>query len=178
MRPRFRTHSHLLSWWRPSFDIMAQPISLTPSIRLNGSSGTQHEAISIPPRPSPHISLSTSPAMPMPIRTNLRDDVPPPLPPPRHLEELKRGQDPGWQWANGKISQSSSLSQSRNYNVDSETTSIKPGSSLLGQSRFGSRIGNMSDIRDAAPSRAPLSLSLPAQQDRNDDRASRPSLPR
>jgi hypothetical protein len=47
---------------------------------------------------------------------------PPPLPPPRYINELKNGQDPGWQWGNSP----NSPEYRANYR------SIKSGSSLLG----------------------------------------------
>jgi hypothetical protein len=44
--------------------------------------------------------LRISPAIPMPIRDSPSQQVPPPLPPPRHIAELSRGVDMGWHFAN------------------------------------------------------------------------------
>lgn len=86
----------------------------TPSIRISGSSLHHH-------RPS---YSSPSGAMAIP---RARQEVPPPLPPPRYIgEDLREsGVDPGWTWGN-----------STNYSTDTAFKgnrygAIKPGSSLL-----------------------------------------------
>jgi hypothetical protein len=89
----------------------------TPSIRISGSS-LHHYPHHRPSYPSP------SGAMAIP---RARQEVPPPLPPPRYIgEELREsGVDPGWTWGN-----------STNYSADTgfkgnRYAAIKPGSSLL-----------------------------------------------
>ena len=56
---------------------------------------------------------------------NTRENAPPPLPPPRHIEELNLGHDAGWNWGN---------SRSDPKGIDSwqPLPSVRPGSSLLG----------------------------------------------
>ncbi|KAF2269291.1 hypothetical protein CC78DRAFT_540322 [Lojkania enalia] len=49
-----------------------------------------------------------------------REEVPPPLPPPRYIGELSEGQDPGWQWGNIHNPRGTGSGE------------VKPGSSLLG----------------------------------------------
>jgi hypothetical protein len=53
-----------------------------------------------------------------------RDEIPPPLPPPRHIEDLRAGQDPGWQWGNTK---DTGFGGGR-------LATVRPGSSLYGGS--------------------------------------------
>ncbi|KAK4946279.1 hypothetical protein LTR66_014307, partial [Elasticomyces elasticus] len=56
--------------------------------------------------------------MPIP---SVRGSPPPPLPPPRHIDGMDSGQDPGWQWGNGA-----------NTLKSGKAVSVRPGSSLLG----------------------------------------------
>jgi hypothetical protein len=57
---------------------------------------------------------------------NAREDIaPPPLPPPKFIEELAYGNDPGWQWGNTTHAGFSK----------STLAPIKPGSSLMGSYR-------------------------------------------
>jgi hypothetical protein len=59
-----------------------------------------------------------------------REEVPPPLPPPRYIgEELSKGQDPGWQWGN--------TNSSNNGFGGTRMATVKPGSSLLGGAYSG-----------------------------------------
>ncbi|KAF1983015.1 hypothetical protein K402DRAFT_339266 [Aulographum hederae CBS 113979] len=54
---------------------------------------------------------------------NAREAPPPPLPPPRYINELNNGHDPGWQWANNQTSDTVNTLFGSN---------VKPGSSLRG----------------------------------------------
>lgn len=45
--------------------------------------------------------FSSRPVGPMAIPNTRHDLPPPPLPPPRHIEDLAAGSDPGWTWGNG-----------------------------------------------------------------------------
>ena len=51
------------------------------------------------------------------------DDVPPPLPPPRYINDFAAGGDPGWQWGN---------TPSRSGGFGKSGGSVSPGSSLHG----------------------------------------------
>ncbi|KAF1839293.1 hypothetical protein BDW02DRAFT_594036 [Decorospora gaudefroyi] len=53
------------------------------------------------------------------------DDVPPPLPPPRHIEELQNGQDAGWRWGNTNSPRDTGFGGNR-------LATVRPGSSLYG----------------------------------------------
>lgn len=44
--------------------------------------------------------FSSRPPVPMAIPNSRHDRVPPPLPPPRFIDDLAAGSDPGWAWAN------------------------------------------------------------------------------
>lgn len=76
-----------------------------------------------------HKNFSRSPG-PMAVPNAHREEqyVPPPLPPPRHIEELAAGSDPGWRWGNssnhggfggGKFASSISSSSSLRGSWDS-----------------------------------------------------------
>jgi len=68
-----------------------------------------------------------SPAIAMAI-PNAREAVPPPLPPPRHIEDLRAGQsDPGWQWGNTDNPKENGFGGHR-------LATVRPGSSLYGGS--------------------------------------------
>src|ERR1700761_8530208 len=159
---------------------MSLPTSLTPSIRIYGTSAAQQYGQgSDPAKPLLHSSTPSpsSPAVPMPIRGNVtRDIVPPPLPPPRIIEELNKGQDPGWQWANGKVGRDlDRIEYARS------SSSVKPGSSLLRDSSSRSTASDLLESRVAPEANAPISLSLPSQKRPNasdDDHSARPGLPR
>lgn len=56
-----------------------------------------------------------------------REEVPPPLPPPRHIEDLRGGQDPGWQWGNTNRARDTGFDGNR-------LATVKHGSSLYGGS--------------------------------------------
>ncbi|KAF1975917.1 hypothetical protein BU23DRAFT_56756 [Bimuria novae-zelandiae CBS 107.79] len=88
----------------------------TPSIQISRSSLHRY--------PLPHHHCPSPPgAMAIP---RARQDVPPPLPPPRYIgEELREsGVDPGWTWGNTNYSKDTGFKGNR-------FGSIKPGSSLL-----------------------------------------------
>ena len=46
------------------------------------------------------LPFSSRPPGPMAIRNTKHDPAPPPLPPPRFIDDLTAGSDPGWEWAN------------------------------------------------------------------------------
>ncbi|KAF2462528.1 uncharacterized protein BDR25DRAFT_133071 [Lindgomyces ingoldianus] len=90
------------------------PASSTPSIRIYDSASLHRYPLPHHRRPS---FPTPSGAMAIP---RAREEVPPPLPPPRYIGELSEGQDPGWQWGNS------------NDAGFGRRVEIKPGSSLLG----------------------------------------------
>ncbi|MCJ1401725.1 hypothetical protein MMC11_004942 [Xylographa trunciseda] len=94
-------------------------------------------------------------AAPVSIPNSREHFVPPPLPPPRHIEDFALGRDPGWQWGNsgvqgefgnkfGGVSPSSSISQG-SWNLRKE---LEMGSDVSGEAR---RDSSTSTIR--SPSR-------------------------
>lgn len=58
-----------------------------------------------------------------------REQPPPPLPPPRHIE-VRGGQDPGWQWGNTNSPRDTGFGGNR-------LATVKPGSSLYGGATGG-----------------------------------------
>ena len=84
----------------------------------------------IPPRPSStsrtnsyaSTSSTTYTREPVAIPGTSIDEAPPPLPPPRCIEELDRGIDTAWSWSNSQLGSGSKR----------ELAPIKPGSSLYG----------------------------------------------
>ncbi|KAF9693656.1 hypothetical protein EKO04_008302 [Ascochyta lentis] len=89
-------------------------MSSTPSIRVYESSRYQR-----PSYPSPAHAMAIPSA---------RDEVPPPLPPPRHIEDLRAGHsDPGWQWGN-------TANPKQNGFGGNRLATVRPGSSLYGGS--------------------------------------------
>ncbi|KAH7360005.1 hypothetical protein BKA66DRAFT_426258 [Pyrenochaeta sp. MPI-SDFR-AT-0127] len=89
-----------------------------PSIRVYES-----HRYSLPHHRRPSIP-STAVAMAIP---RAREEVPPPLPPPRHIEDLRGGQDPGWQWGNTNRARDTGFDGNR-------LATVKHGSSLYGGS--------------------------------------------
>jgi hypothetical protein len=59
----------------------------------------------------------------MSITSNTGASPPPPLPPPRWIEGISEGNDPGWEFENRANTEN---------NERINTVSVKPGSSLLG----------------------------------------------
>jgi hypothetical protein len=100
--------------WRPG-RIMS---SSTPSIRVGVYDSHRYP---LPHHRRPSIP-SAAVAMAIP---RARDEVPPPLPPPRHIEELRSGQDPGWLWGNTNSPRDTGFGGNR-------LATVKPGSSLYG----------------------------------------------
>lgn len=113
--------------------------------------------------------LSGIPSMSAPNPS--RDGIPPPLPPPRHIDDLNKGQDLGWQWANG----------------------IRPDPSHPDHLPYGASIDNrVEQLRPITENQRPnnfYSQSLPAHstghipsiersESRDDDRLPRPNLAR
>lgn len=68
------------------------------------------------------LSNSSHTREPVPIPGTPIDEPPPPLPPPRCIEELDRGIDTAWSWSNSHLS----------GGFKKELAPIKPGSSLYG----------------------------------------------
>jgi hypothetical protein len=58
---------------------------------------------------------------PMPIPGRPMDEPPPPLPPPRHIEEFDKGLDTAWSWSNA-----------HSHGREGKLAPIKPSSSLYG----------------------------------------------
>jgi hypothetical protein len=93
--------------------------SSTPSIRVYES-----HRYSLPHHHRPaHPSAAVAMAIP-----RAREEVPPPLPPPRHIEDLRAGRDPGWQW--GNTNNDTGFGGTR-------LATVRPGSSLYGGSTSG-----------------------------------------
>ncbi|OAK95819.1 hypothetical protein IQ06DRAFT_55280 [Phaeosphaeriaceae sp. SRC1lsM3a] len=92
------------------------PTSSTPSIRVYESHRYALPHHHRPSQPSPAVAMAIPRA---------RDEVPPPLPPPRHIEDLRAGQDPGWQWGHTNSPRDTGFSGNR-------LITIRPGSSLYG----------------------------------------------
>jgi len=102
----------------PSFQKAMSHTSSAPSIRVYDPYGPNSHRH----RPS-HPLL---PAIPMAIpNPNAREDPPPPLPPPRYINGLTNGQDPGWRWSNDNLR-------------DTESDRPYPGSDKSDSSRLGS----------------------------------------
>ncbi|KAI8934003.1 hypothetical protein NX059_008774 [Plenodomus lindquistii] len=94
------------------------PASSTPSIRVYEESHRYtlpHHHRPSSPGPSPAVAMAIPRA---------RDDIPPPLPPPRHVD-VRGGQDPGWQWGNTNSPRDTGFGGNR-------LATVRPGSSLLG----------------------------------------------
>lgn len=96
-----------------------------PSIRVRDSSPNHHHSQAQQQQHQPpHEPAASSAVAPMPITSKSQDSPPPPLPPPRYIEGLGEGHDSAWHFANrSEDSAVGSLNSS---------SSIKPGSSLLG----------------------------------------------
>jgi hypothetical protein len=91
-------------------------MSSTPSIRVYDSHRFPLPHHTRPSIPSPAVAMAIPRA---------REQVPPPLPPPRHIEDLRTGQDPGWQWGNTNSPRDTGFGGNR-------LATVKPGSSLYG----------------------------------------------
>jgi hypothetical protein len=115
------THASAATKWR------AQATSLRVGPAMSSASGTpsirvyESHRYSLPHhhRPSP------GPAVAMAIPRARNEAPPPPLPPPRHIEDLRPGQDPGWQWGNTNSPRDTGFSGNR-------LATVRPGSSLYG----------------------------------------------
>jgi hypothetical protein len=97
---------------------MSPASSTTPSIRVYESHRYSLPHHHRPSQPSPAVAMAIPRA---------RDEVPPPLPPPRHIENLRAGQDPGWQWGHTNSPRDTGFSGNRH-------ATVRPGSSLYGGS--------------------------------------------
>ncbi|CAO2658452.1 Nn.00g061750.m01.CDS01 [Neocucurbitaria sp. VM-36] len=76
-------------------------------------------------RLSPWLGNTIAPKHPAMAIPRAREEVPPPLPPPRPIKDLRssQGQDPGWQWGNTNSPRDTGFGGNRLANV-------RPGSSL------------------------------------------------
>ena len=101
----------------------------------------RHERYRTLSRSSSYNSAASPTSIPMSI-PNSREPVPPPLPPPRHLADIASGGDNGpdiaWKWGN--------LQENSHGWGGSQSSSVAPGSSLLGGS-FLSRNSSFMDER-------------------------------
>lgn len=137
-------------------DIMSPPsILINDMNNMNGprnsSSRTAHK----------NFSRSSGP---MAVPNAHREDqyVPPPLPPPRHMEDLAAGSDPGWRWGNS--------SNHGGFGGGKFDSSISSSSSLRGSWDSRMEDEGFSDRPD--PSRRNLSITstnLPPSLDRKYD---------
>ena len=99
-------------------------ITSPPSIRIDfGHPYPLHS----PPNKSTLHSASTSKAFassasPRPIPNSRMEIPPPPLPPPRYIEDLAVGRDPGWHWGNTAVSGTGGC--------EIASGTVSPGSSL------------------------------------------------
>jgi hypothetical protein len=104
-------------------------------------------------RPSFTSSLSSpsTVSVPMPI-PNMRDPVPPPLPPPKHLADIaaggNNGPDIAWQWGNSR------------HDSDWGGSSVTPGSSLYGS--YTSRKSLHDDRESARRSSSSSTIKSPS----------------
>lgn len=76
----------------------------------------------------------SSPHSGLPIPNGRPEEAPPPLPPPRIIDDLANGQDQGWKWGNR---------ESENERSRPALAPIKPGSSLFGGYHAGGTGGSM-----------------------------------
>jgi hypothetical protein len=142
--------------------------SSTPKIRVYES---QHYSL-----PHHHRPASAAVAMAIP---RAREEVPPPLPPPRHIEDLRAGRDPGWQWGNTNSPSDTGFGGNR-------LATVKPGSSLYGGSNIGypsprdPTADHVSKNRESSVSHSfdDMSSENSAEHNSDEDRSvkSRPSL--
>lgn len=73
-------------------------VTSPPSIRVHDHNGTNHGRRRSTSR-SAGVSIPRSPA-PMAIPSSRPELPPPPLPPPRFIDDITAGSDPGWTWGN------------------------------------------------------------------------------
>lgn len=99
-----------------------------------------------------------------PIPNTNQVDVPPPLPPPRFLDDIAAGGDPGWQWGNnsssggfgksgGSVSPGSSLHGNWDQRMGNDGNSERPGYTRQGSSHSTIRSRPDSDRRHGLSSR-------------------------
>ena len=97
-----------------------------PSILINDTNNMNGPRISSSRTASRPFARSSGP-MAVPNAHREEQYVPPPLPPPRHIEDLAAGSDPGWRWGNssnhggfgGKFASSTSTPSSLRGSWDS-----------------------------------------------------------
>ncbi|KAJ4352680.1 hypothetical protein N0V95_004064 [Ascochyta clinopodiicola] len=109
-----------------------------------------------------------------------REQVPPPLPPPRHIEDLQAGHaDPGWQWGN-------TTNPKQNGFGGNRLATVRPGSSLYGGAGSGQVLprdqsaDHLFKVRKPSISRSLDDMSPEGSRDHNSDEdrsgKTRPSL--
>lgn len=75
----------------------------TPAIQIHESRSDSPDSRHCSKSPSNNSSVSPSLPRPMTIPNARLDELPPPpLPPPKYIEDLAHGFDPGWTWGNSK----------------------------------------------------------------------------
>ncbi|KAF2013798.1 hypothetical protein BU24DRAFT_349564 [Aaosphaeria arxii CBS 175.79] len=123
------------------------PTSSTPSIRIYDSGPLHLHPLAHHHRSSLPSYSTSSAAMAIP---RAREEVPPPLPPPRYIDDLNEGQDPGWKWGN------------RNNSSIGGSASVKDGSSLRGGASVGITAHR---ARELSISRSPDDMGSPESED-------------
>lgn len=99
----------------------------------------------------------------MPIPSSKGPSPPPPLPPPRQIEELNQGGDPGWHFGN----------RGKDRHGGIASVSVKPGSSLLGGARSPhvKQYSGMQKDVDLKESHSPSSNATSSENNRIPDLA-------
>ncbi|KAF1960204.1 hypothetical protein CC80DRAFT_288424 [Byssothecium circinans] len=136
------------------------PASSTPSIQIYDTGSLHRYSMPNHRRPSE--------AMPIP---RAREEVPPPLPPPRHIDLSE--EDSGWKWGNTNSPHDTGFG-------GTEFASVKPGSSLLGgfaRERSGDLIINTREPSTSTSMDEKSSAGSP-ERDSDEDRSAtrRPTL--
>jgi hypothetical protein len=111
----------------------SRPAVALPEIYVDGSNPSDRFRNSSRSSSYNSASSPSTTSGPMPIR-NARDPIPPPLPPPRHLEDIGNGPDIAWQWGNSHEESS----------WERTISSVAPGSSLYGRN-FANKESMMDD---------------------------------
>lgn len=92
-------------------------LSSPPSIRIHDHNGSHHARKRSTSRPTG--SLPSGTPGPMAIPNSRPELPPPPLPPPKFIDDITAGSDPGWAWGNdpsgtfGKRKEPSSMAGSK-----------------------------------------------------------------
>ena len=105
-------------------------------------------------------------ASPMSITSATGATPPPPLPPPRYIEGITEGSDPGWEFENCANAEG----------VRSNSAPIRPGSSLLGGHKI-SPVGRYTGPARNFEFDQPPRLEVPPDNGRGDGNEHRESIP-